>query len=752
MRSLKNCNAFGKCANRRRVKDPSGTPLSPSPVTTTVRVFKAAILSAAVAFVLILWLQRFFATSRRGLQRRPESQPCLIKRRVLCQGRPRLACGLYRIVEREVACGAIAMKRRQQPLVRDEVQLQRRAVGCEGFTVATLRKEPVSRRFFLLSNLLRKGLAGPLHVVPVQREFQNVHPRAPDPKACAQVHPKSNKVVQLLLRPRATPNRLRHRPSLHQRIPCSFFAHCQRACASAVVDASWRLTSSLGLEMLWVLFVLVAYTSGYVFQFSLTEPVAPAFVQYSPTIFGSTPFGFRAGAVTLVWTAWKEGEWNASALAHTFFIDYMGHWRPPINAGAAIPSELGIGYCPLDHVHRGRISDLDKLLASGDCVSWATWDTDEDFIFNTTSIPDASLVVIVYSLSTPFSDDCLELSHLTVMLTNLALEGDRTELSSGQRGVPELFTAMLVLWSIALVLILANQWLRRHVRTSNHVWYMTVLFALRIFQLAWATTLWWLLRFRGSLTGDEVLLVTLGQVGDFWARLAFQIGATIVALDAPMITTSKPARTALVWMLLVGLVAMFASVTFADLTWWLWGAMLLWTDMFLQISLSLSLIWIFRLDALRDQAGKPSKFASKTKCCYGVFSWTTVAPLSYARLLLIADSLRASPLWYRGDFLPHYALVEVFHAGFAVWILLVVTARVARDDMRARAFAPLSMSASQIDDEDLERQGVQMDVFAASGSVAPLVAAEEDDSVALIEAPAAQEEQSEEQPRVNSTD
>ncbi len=194
-----------------------------------------------------------------------------------------------------------------------------------------------------------------------------------------------------------------------------------------------------------------------------------------------------------------------------------------------------------------------------------------------------------------------------------------------------------------------------------------------------------------------------------------------------MITTSKPARTALVWMLLVGLVAMFASVTFADLTWWLRGAMLLWTDMFLQISLSLSLLWIYRLDALRDQAGKPSKFASKNKCCYGVFSWTTVAPLSYARLLLIADSLRASPLWYRGDFLPHYALVEVFHAGFAVWILLVVTARVARDDMRARAFAPLSMAGSQMDDDDLERQGVKMDVFAASGTAAAAPATEPDD-------------------------
>jgi len=70
-----------------------------------------------------------------------------------------------------------------------------------------------------------------------------------------------------------------------------------------------------------------------------------------------------------------------------------------------------------------------------------------------------------------------------------------------------------------------------------------------------------------------------------------------------------------------------------------------------------------------------SQFASKSKYCYGVFSFTTMAPLSYARLLFVADSLRASPLWYRGDFLPHYALVEVFHAAFAVWLVLVVTAR-----------------------------------------------------------------------------
>lgn len=108
------------------------------------------------------------------------------------------------------------------------------------------------------------------------------------------------------------------------------------------------------------------------------------------------------------------------------------------------------------------------------------------------------------------------------------------------------------------------------------------------------------------------------------------MGATIVALDAPIVATSKPARTALVWMLLVSVVAMFFSVTFADLAWWLWGAMLLWTDVFLQLALSLSLVWIFRLDSLRHQAGKKSKFSSVDRCCYGVFTWTTLAPLSYA--------------------------------------------------------------------------------------------------------------------------
>ncbi len=171
------------------------------------------------------------------------------------------------------------------------------------------------------------------------------------------------------------------------------------------------------------------------------------------------------------------------------------------------------------------------------------------------------------------------------------------------------------------------KWLRRRVRTSTHVWYMTVLFVTRIVQLAWATGLWWTLRLQGALEGDEVekkifvffsffffsffsqvLLWTLGQVGDFWLRLLFQIGATIVALDAPMISTRKPARTALTYMLLVGLVSMAFSVTIADLTWWLWGAMLLWTDVFLQSALTLSLIWIYRLDATRDPAsGKPSK-------------------------------------------------------------------------------------------------------------------------------------------------
>jgi hypothetical protein len=45
--------------------------------------------------------------------------------------------------------------------------------------------------------------------------------------------------------------------------------------------------------MLWVLFVLVAYTSGYVFQFSLTEPVAPAFVQYSPPSLAARRLAFE---------------------------------------------------------------------------------------------------------------------------------------------------------------------------------------------------------------------------------------------------------------------------------------------------------------------------------------------------------------------------------------------------------------------------------------------------------------------------
>jgi hypothetical protein len=74
---------------------------------------------------------------------------------------------------------------------------------------------------------------------------------------------------------------------------------------------------------------------------------------------------------------------------------------------------------------------------------------------------------------------------------------------------------------------------------------MTVLFATRIVQLAWATGLWWTLRVEGVLQGDQVLAWSLGQVGDFWLRLLFQIGSTIVALDAPMISTRKPARTAL---------------------------------------------------------------------------------------------------------------------------------------------------------------------------------------------------------------
>jgi hypothetical protein len=67
------------------------------------------------------------------------------------------------------------------------------------------------------------------------------------------------------------------------------------------------------------------------------------------------------------------------------------------------------------------------------------------------------------------------------------------------------------------------------------------------------------------------------QVFDFWLRLVWTVGSCIVSLDAPILTTSKPARTALTWMLLVALVAMFFSITFADLTWWLWGAMLMWT-------------------------------------------------------------------------------------------------------------------------------------------------------------------------------
>ena len=156
--------------------------------------------------------------------------------------------------------------------------------------------------------------------------------------------------------------------------------------------------------------------------------------------------------------------------------------------------------------------------------------------------------------------------------------------------------------------------------------------------------------------------------------------------------------------------------------------MLLWTDMFLQLALSLSLLWIFRLDVVRgEQAGKQSKFASRARCCYGVFSATTVVPLSYGRVLLVADSIRASPLWFRSDYLLHFALVEVCHALFAVWVVIMVAARVARDDLRARAFAPLS-EAALADEDELLADSVQLEVFSqaqaahlarTSGSRAP---------------------------------
>lgn len=42
--------------------------------------------------------------------------------------------------------------------------------------------------------------------------------------------------------------------------------------------------------------------------------------------------------------------------------------------------------------------------------------------------------------------------------------------------MPELYASFLALWSVALLLLLANQWVRRRVATSVHVWYMVVLF------------------------------------------------------------------------------------------------------------------------------------------------------------------------------------------------------------------------------------------------------------------------------------
>ena len=80
-------------------------------------------------------------------------------------------------------------------------------------------------------------------------------------------------------------------------------------------------------------------------------------------------------------------------------------------------------------------------------------------------------------------------------------------------------------------------------------------------------------------------------------------------------------------------------------------------------------------------------------------------------------------MWYQGDYLPHFALVEVCHAGFAVWLLLLVTARVARDDMRARTFSPLALADGLVEGEELERQGVQMEVFQTVAAASQTVAA-----------------------------
>ncbi len=245
------------------------------------------------------------------------------------------------------------------------------------------------------------------------------------------------------------------------RDPKTLFEKCKNGLGLVLFFFFFSFIFSFSKTLLMLFLVFFALVAGYKFQFSITEPFAPSFVQFNKerTIFGSSPFGFKGGQVEVSFDAWSDAsvrKWNASVEAQDFFVDFNGHWRPPVKIGP-VPRQLGVAMCSVDIVRHGVIGDLNNEFRQASCLSWDVWNTSSSFHLVVKEIPDVHLVILVYSLDIPFSMDLLELTNLRLSLTNLAIEGDRTQLSSGQNGVPELFTVFLALWCVALALILANQ-------------------------------------------------------------------------------------------------------------------------------------------------------------------------------------------------------------------------------------------------------------------------------------------------------
>ena len=138
------------------------------------------------------------------------------------------------------------------------------------------------------------------------------------------------------------------------------------------------------VALLVALAVFVLPTYGYVYQFSIVEPFEPSWTQLTDHVLASQPFGFgKDGSLSVVWEPWGD-TWNSTLAAvggGQFFVDYEGHWRPPLSwTPQQAPQRLFAGLCDTDSCIiggqigvRGNFAFLSSLLIFSLCRTFKSF-------------------------------------------------------------------------------------------------------------------------------------------------------------------------------------------------------------------------------------------------------------------------------------------------------------------------------------------------------------------------------------------